>query len=116
MSVLKVVKTDTLIVEYVELPMHDLNSSFIYRFMEPIPTVWQMGRRSLYEMLSTAPLEERQGNLSTYFLSKWREMLPPDLQPPLGWENQDYMWLYDVNKTILIKCHIEKGPGPYGIN
>jgi hypothetical protein len=114
MSDLKVVKTDTLVVEYVELPMHDLNSSFIYRFMEPIPTVWQMGRRSLYEIVQDKG--NHIGNLSTYFLSKWREMLPPDLQPPLGWENQDYMWLYDVNKTLLIKCHIEKSGDMYGFN
>jgi hypothetical protein len=110
MSDLKVVKTDKLIVEYVELPMNDLNSSFIYRFMEPVPTVWQMGRRSLYEVINEASLESRLGNLSAYFLSKWRDMLPPDLQPPLGWENQDYMWLYDINKTLLIECHIERGP------
>lgn len=113
---INVVKTDTLLVEYVDLAMNSLDFNFLYRFLEPVPTVWQLGHRTLLEVLKDTSENQKRAGLSEYFLKRWREMLPPDMQPPLGWENEDYEWLYNVNKTCVYKSNIVRGPEVFGFN
>jgi hypothetical protein len=55
---LNVVKTNTVKMEYFKLPMQDLNIRFLYRFLEPMATVWTIGEMTLAQTMVSKGFEQ----------------------------------------------------------
>lgn len=70
-SVLQIVETNTLLMEYVRLPIIDLSARFLYRFVEPVPTGWVEGRITMFEMFEMKTYEEV---LNKFALKEWVEI------------------------------------------
>lgn len=98
---LQVTETKTLIMEYVELPIADLMFRFLYRFKEPIPTVWSKGAVS-YVMLPDA-LNNLKNSLKEYGLQKYYKMVTKGMKGPFPSEGQ---FLMEVDLCTIVECEI----------
>jgi hypothetical protein len=100
-TVLRVVKTDTLLFEYVMLPIQDLSSKYLYRFVEPVATAWVEGPGILLfdSMGINRPLEE---SLRKHAMKLWYQMID-DI--PGDWP-ADAAWLRHMTGVKLRECHI----------
>jgi hypothetical protein len=106
---LKITKTDTLLMEYVELPHADLSVRFLYRFREPVETLWEVGSFSLVQLLllRTEEFSERtakEAAIKSFGLTKWYDMLA--LAAKELKRDDDTSWLSNVSKVALCECHI----------
>ncbi len=87
--------TDTLIVEYVDLPIHNLDQNVLMRFVEPFPTVWvEKSYAMIQRMIDPLYLE-------TFFMSKYKDYLSKEGPLP-----QELQWLENINKIKIVECHI----------
>lgn len=95
-------ETDTLVIQYVEMPVTDLAFRFLYRFTHPIEIVWQNGRVS---SLLYCPYPERSiENLLTEFaLDKWKDFIKESAPEGLP---EEAKWLLDTKKVQLVPCEI----------
>jgi hypothetical protein len=100
-TVLKVVQTDTLLFEYVWLPVQNLSQEYLYRFVEPVTTCWSVGKPiSLLDVLNlTGNLEDR---LRKAAMACWYKMID-DI--PGEWP-EEAEWLKHMGKVTLRECHI----------
>ena len=119
----KLVKTDTVIMEYVKLPVTSLQYRFLYRFIEPIPTVWVEGAVPVFRRTAklnkngtvtqedNSLLEKNNNNLLAESLSEfatntWRAMcladMPDDKYP------EDAKWLINIKKSKTYECEIKR--------
>lgn len=69
-SALVVTSTDTLKMEYCPLPIVDLHQRFLYRFLEPVRTIWTEGR---FSAIST--LMEKGNPYERFALKAWKDIL-----------------------------------------
>jgi hypothetical protein len=98
---LKVVETDTLLFEYVMLPIADLSNRYLYRFVEPVPTGWTEGKPiSLIDVLGiNGKFEDK---LRREAMKMWYKLLD-DI--PGEWP-VEAQWLKLISKVTLRECHI----------
>jgi hypothetical protein len=99
---LKIVKTDKLIVEYCYLPVVDLSIRFLYRFVQPVPTVWQEGK--IRHSLSLIGGFDGTPSISTFALNKWKKLV---LEHTTEAELPDEAkWLLEMNSVEVRECKI----------
>lgn len=100
--VLEVTKTKTLKMEYVRLPITDTSVRFLYRFLEPLATIWRKGGYSALEFGydSERPDEVR---IKEVGLRAWFKMITSGMKGPLP---ESAQWLLEVDSCELIECEI----------
>lgn len=101
-SLLTVVKTKTLIMEYVSMPSVDLATRFLYRFKEPIPTIWRKGAVTPYSPIFVGHKSAKQ-LMEEYGLKQWFKMVTSDMKSPMP---QDVQWLLEVDSCNLVEFEI----------
>lgn len=107
---LKVEPGDTLVVEYVKMPITDLSYRFIWRFLKPVATCWTNGRVSLLQTLqmgmsNASPLDVYLESLRQYFLNDWRMNIANGGSIP-----PEFEWMTKVYKVELHECQIVRKP------
>jgi hypothetical protein len=99
-TVLRVIKTDTILCDYVLMPIEDLSQHFLYRFVEPMVTCWRSSKVPLYDVMGTG------GNLNDTLrrtaMKHWYTLMD-DI--PGDWP-EEAMWLKQMSKIMLRECHI----------
>jgi len=95
---IQITKTNVLKVQYVILPIEDTSVSIMYRFIEPIPTIWQRYRFS-YQIVVLNPLVE---TIKTSMLDRWLSMLNENGQPL----PKKMKWMEEIKEVKLIECEI----------
>lgn len=99
-----VIKTKILKMYYVNLPVVDLTHRFMYRFEEPVATVWRKGVLSwtLQDSKKSAA-EYIDDQLKQYGLTQWFKMATSGMNSPMP---QDARWLLEVDSCELVECEI----------
>lgn len=116
---IRVVKTDTLKMEFVKLPIQDLSFRFLYRFVEPIETVWIEGTVSYFKRTLnfiegqmtelSQPLHEDgllEKVLKDHALSAWETLIlngVPKREFP-----ESVRWLLEMKDVQINECEIVK--------
>ena len=99
----KIIVTDTLKVEIFHMPVIDLSIRFCYRFVEPIPMIWQNDGRVSAVMGMSSQIQGRDF-ISEQMLQKFREIIEQSKRQ--GMWHESLTWLEDVNKVNLITCEL----------
>lgn len=119
----KLVKTDTVKMEYVKLPVTNLQYRFLYRFIEPIPTVWVEGAVPVFRRTATLKsngivdqedkslLEKKNDgllkeSLNEFATSTWRILCLADM--PEDKIPQEARWLINIKKSNIYECEIKR--------
>ena len=105
-TVLRVIETDTLVFEYVLLPIVDLHTKYLGRFVEPITTIWaEMEPISLINVINIGGLED---SIRLRAWAAWYRYL--DATP--GEWPEEAKWLRKVSSIKLHECHIVRKETP----
>jgi hypothetical protein len=94
MSVLKVIKTDNLVMEYFLLPTVYLDQRFLYRFIQPVPTVWSEGKLA-YDVPFASGLE-------VHALVQWKDIVLTGTTE--GELPEVARWLLDIKTIEIHEC------------
>ncbi len=105
---LNIVKTDTVIMEYVKLPVISLSYRFLYRFVEPVATVWSEGEITSYGLISMGKdansLKDYDQAMKDYAVETWKTLVLagcPEKDLP-----DEARWLLEVKGSEVHECHI----------
>ena len=101
----KIVVTNVLKVQIFNMPIHDLSQRFCYRFIEPMPMIWQTDGR--VSMSLTLMAVKGQDVLEKFLLQKYKETI--ENSKHLVNNEDDWAkiaWLADVDKVEIIECEI----------
>ena len=98
----KIVVTDILKVELFEMALTDLSRRFCYRFVEPIPMIWQTDGQVSYAltMMSQSPSDP----ICKFLLQKFREVIENSKRQ--GIWHESLAWLENVNSVEVVECQI----------
>lgn len=106
--VLQIVKTDVVKMEYFRLASIRLSYRFLYRFVEPVATVWEEGEITAYGVLSQGldGTKEKDFNIlmKDYALETWRNLVLancPEKDLP-----DDALWLLDMKGSEVYECNV----------
>jgi hypothetical protein len=100
---IKVTKTDTLLVEFCPLPIQNTSYEFLYRFVEPIETVWTKGEMRVAKRLSVI-LPSSETRMKRFCLKEWMKLALDGTTPETYPESMK--WLLELRKCELIECGI----------
>lgn len=89
----KVVETDTIKVNYYQLPITNLYKEFIVEVLQPMPTV-PVVKKITYSSFTQDPKEV----LKELLLNEWHEVIGMATDVP--------QWMKDINKVELIECDL----------
>ncbi len=99
----KIVMTDVLKVEIFDMPIIDTSRRFCYRFVEPIPMIWQTDGR-VTMMLTMALAGNPHDVVCQFLLDKYREVIENSKRQ--GMWHESLAWLDDVHSVEMIECVI----------
>jgi hypothetical protein len=101
---LTIVKTDTVVMEYMPLPTVTTALRFLYRFLEPLPTVWTEGNVTLASSIMRG-MEATMQNFALAAHAKLflensdRNNFPKQLE-----------WVLHLKKATVYPCEIVRAP------
>ena len=99
----KIVKTDVLKVQVFDMPVIDTSRRFCYRFVEPIPMIWQTDGRITF-MLATSLQMNPHDVMGEFLLNKYREVIENSKNQ--GMWHESLKWLEDVHSVEVVECNI----------
>lgn len=98
-TTLKVVKTDTVVMEYFPLPVTRLTFDFLFRFKAPVETVWQTGSIShVFTLVADLNFIDR---MEEFALLELRKMVVGDKK--LEDIPEEAHWLLEITKAKTIE-------------
>ena len=107
LGAVRIVKTDKIVVEYYIKPITTLSTDIMYRYVAPIPTVWQT-----YQVSFTAStLKPAEEHLKSFAYHHFQSMLFDGC--PLGTSLSDYLpekfkWILKLKEVELFECDITR--------
>jgi hypothetical protein len=97
---MEITQTDTLVFEYVPMPICDLSYRFIGRIRGPVDLVWEPGSVVFPAVIdSKLSLEE---SLGRYALERWRTMIKDND----GQLVEHLPWMAAIDKVEVVECEI----------
>lgn len=105
---IKIVRTDRLLVHKISMPVASLNYKIIYRFVEPVPSMWQTEANfnAAIMMSAVSSYADIQGQ---YFLQRWEEILQSgiDSMPNLTDEEKaNIQWMREMKTVEIVECDL----------
>ncbi len=110
----KFTKTDTLVFEYVKLPVICTSYRFLYRLKTPFETVWQEDKiyphkREVVNLdglyTSGCVHKELEELIEEFALSTWKSMVYNSLDSKQELP-KELEWMINIEKTEIHKCEI----------
>ena len=100
---INVKKTDILQMEFIELPIMDLSYRFLYRFLEPIETVWVVASVPYLSMIKISdPLYKN--TLKDFAMDEWNKIVL--INSPKEDIPEESRWLLEMKDCEIHECHI----------
>jgi hypothetical protein len=104
---LTVVYTDTILMEYVRMPIQDLSHQFLYRFIEPVKTCWLNGAVSLFDVTKTPAEIITDGptnkQLEDFAIKDWSKDVKEEDIAHLRPEDKE---IFQLKKARVFECEI----------
>ena len=98
----KIVETNVLKVEVFYMPVIDTSIRFGYRFIEPVPMIWQLDGRTSHQLtLLRGSVEDV---MKKFFLNKWYDVVLHSKSDPQWGPGCEF--LDQVNQVEIIECDI----------
>lgn len=91
--------TDTLKMEYLPLPVMDMKHRFLYRFLEPVETVW------IPAAISLSIADGKEGSLKKFALKTFKAMVK-ESGPSEDLLHPRIQKLLQTSKCEVIECQI----------
>ena len=124
MSEVTIKRTDTVIMEYVLLPVISISYRFLYRFLEPITTVWTEGdipgmqiwmrkvRKGIPGLDDQELVEYNEHQSLKNLMPRWAiDTLRDSVYSSVGGKENvtdDIRWLTEMKIAAAIECKIER--------
>lgn len=100
----KIVVTETLKVEIFYMAVIDLSIRFCYRFVEPVPMIWQNDGRMGHALIMAV---DKNNIMSGFLLNKYKEAIFNTKNIVNNEEDwAKIQWLEKVNKVEMVECDL----------
>ncbi len=95
----QLVQTDTLKIEYVQLPITDTLVTFIYRILEPFPLAWTVDSCTSAQLLAESLENRVKRKARERFIGMIHSVNPDTLR-------KEAPWIFDITKSSIQECEI----------
>lgn len=100
----KIVVTDTLKVEKMDMAVIDLSYRYLYRIVEPVPMMWQVGKpiSTVMNLYSNPNLPNAQEIICKELLNEWFRIIE-ETSHLQQWD-ESLNWMKEIKNVIVIDC------------
>jgi hypothetical protein len=100
----KIVVTETLLVEVLQMATVDLSYRFMYRMVEPIPMMWQADGMIASFVILSQNVDSYNKAIDEFLMSKYKAVIFESKNMTTNEDWAKLQWLDNVNKVKIIEC------------